>query len=828
MRKVSDELRKKIEDGSAKFYQEAHIVFANGQEKDLGMRDFYLSGNGFSDGAGTNALALGEAMAKSINMVLVNDKEQLSDYDFYHARITVWCCCQLSASVERMKIGTFTIDIPTAREGEIEITGTDDMYKGDIDYDTSLSFPTTAKQMLLDSSRRCGVPLKKETFANDGFVVQKKPTQCTHRAVWGMIAMLAGGNARIDEDGFLEIISYDLSFFARKGLDGGIFDNGEPRYQTGDWADGGNFLDYSSGGTYDGGGFEELGRYHMFYKSQTPTIDTDDVVITGVQASSGDASGLYGTEGYILTVENQLIAGRVQDGVNAIGRLIVGMRFRPFTVDHTSYPLAEFGDICYVFDRKGNFYQSVVTDINFSFYGYTTIKCAADSVMRNRAEYKPAAAGIIADVEKQTDERFEQVEEDTNQKFDEVGNDIDVINQDIDGINQDIGEVNEKVGTLNVSLQKTNEGLQAEVSRALSAEEKIGSRITMTESSIELEVKRAKGAEETLSSRISMTESNITLEVQRATQAEGTLSSRINMTAESISAEVRRAQGAENDLYSRINITADSISAEVIRATSAEGTLSSRIDVTAENINAKVSKGDVVSEINISHDEIRLGSGRLIIESGNCTLDKWGNITVKGGSIGSFTLTNYGALKGSGIEINSSQLWCNDIVPYNGDTVEIGGRLYVNLDLNVDRNVYFPGVYSNNTTADPNLHITSTGYMNTKGGSSRRWKHDIRSIQDAEIDPHRLYNTRTYEFIYNDDYLFHGDHRRGKKIPGFVIEDLEKDYPIAVDYDENGNLSAWSPSMFIAPMVELHKEHHADIERIKDMLNKIIEKIGGI
>ncbi len=60
-----------------------------------------------------------------------------------------------------------------AREGEVELTGTDDMYKGDIDYDTSLSFPVTAKQILLESSQKCGVTLKKESFTNGGFVVLK-------------------------------------------------------------------------------------------------------------------------------------------------------------------------------------------------------------------------------------------------------------------------------------------------------------------------------------------------------------------------------------------------------------------------------------------------------------------------------------------------------------------------------------------------------------------------------------------------------------------------------------------------------------------------------
>ena len=38
-------------------------------------------------------------------------------------------------------------------------------------------------------------------------------------------------------------------------------------------------------------------------------------------------------------------------------------------------------------DRKQNTYQSVITDVNFTFFGYTTIKCSADSPMRNSSKY---------------------------------------------------------------------------------------------------------------------------------------------------------------------------------------------------------------------------------------------------------------------------------------------------------------------------------------------------------------------------------------------------------------------------------------------------------
>lgn len=67
---------------------------------------------------------------------------------------------------------------------------------------------------------------------------------------------------------------------------------------------------------------------------------------------------------------------------------------------------------------------------------------------------------------------------------------------------------------------------------------------------------------------------------------------------------------------------------------------------------------------------------------------------------------------------------------------------------------------------DTHLGVTSSGFVGIVGGSSRQWKHDINSIQAAEIDSHMLYGVRAREFIYNDGYLAVGDCRIGKKIPG--------------------------------------------------------------
>lgn len=369
------------------YYVLASVKFADGTEKELSRSDFYLSGNSYTDAAGSSSFPLGVALEKQMGISIVNDVDQWSTYDFYGAEFTMYCCLDLdSGKTEKILLGTFTVIEPESYGSIIEVTAADAMYLGDTAYTTSLSFPMTAAAALRDSCSACGVTLQTTTFTNDDYVISSFPDGITHRTLWGLCAMLAGGNARMDEYNRLNIISYDFSFFDKGDLDGGIFDESTP-YASGDTADGGSFNPWDTGYVYDAGTFSDMKDYHVFFRAKNLTVATDDVVITGIQAMVDDVTYLYGEEGYILTLTNQLIEGNPQDAMNRIGPLIVGVRFRPFEMDHIAYPMAEFGDVCYVIDRKQNIYQSVITDVNFTFFGYTTLKCSANSPMRNSSNY---------------------------------------------------------------------------------------------------------------------------------------------------------------------------------------------------------------------------------------------------------------------------------------------------------------------------------------------------------------------------------------------------------------------------------------------------------
>lgn len=135
---VSNEFRKTMTQ-RRDFRQYADITLTSGTVLKLEAKDFTVSNNSISDGAGASALPLGEAVEKSIQVEIMNDKDQFSEYDFFGAKIKLYLKFQLSATTETINKGTYTVVTPETYGTVITVTAVDDMYKADKDYDSNLS-----------------------------------------------------------------------------------------------------------------------------------------------------------------------------------------------------------------------------------------------------------------------------------------------------------------------------------------------------------------------------------------------------------------------------------------------------------------------------------------------------------------------------------------------------------------------------------------------------------------------------------------------------------------------------------------------------------------
>lgn len=125
-------------------------------------------------------------------------------------------------------------------------------------------------------------------------------------------------------------------------------------------------------------------------------------------------------------------------------------------------------------------------------------------------------------------------------------------------------------------------------------------------------------------------------------------------------------------------------------------------------ISSKVSVGDVCSEINQSSEQIIFNSNRLVVNSSNFSLDRNGNVRMKGkveatsGSVGPFNITNSGLEWASG----GTKIWSNVIFT---DFIEAQGaskRLVIGAESStnrgkVDINSSDGGVWINNAYFNP-------------------------------------------------------------------------------------------------------------------------------
>lgn len=376
---------------NSNYYVTANAVLRDGTALNLEKEDFYLDGNGIVDSSDSGDFPVGVAIEKTATLALVNDDDRFSDYNFAGAQFTLFLNLQLSDRLETIRRGTFIVSKKPATSDEINLTLLDYMSKAEADYKTNLVFPCSVREVLEDACQQTGIVLGDATFKNADYQVQKKPENTTFRAVIGMAAALAGGNARIDENDNLRIITFD--------------DNTDTiTLETVPWYDinGNTILDIDSNKIETI--LERKGFKPNFINNLT--YDVDDVVVTGVKYTDNETEYKYGTDGYVITIDNKLLNGNEQTGVDLIGKELVGMRLRPFSCDSIAIGYATFGDRITFSDIKGNIYYSYLTDVDFAFSGGTSFSCNAKSMEDIDADYPDSMQVEVDNIKKDSEKKI--------------------------------------------------------------------------------------------------------------------------------------------------------------------------------------------------------------------------------------------------------------------------------------------------------------------------------------------------------------------------------------------------------------------------------------
>lgn len=364
------------------YYVTVNATLSDGTTLKLGKKDFFLSGNSLVDSADSGDFPVGVAIEKTASLSLVNDDGRFDNYNFNGARFVIFLNLQLSNKLETIKRGTYIVSKKPATASEISLSLLDKMHNADKTYDSNLSFPCTAKELLSECCQQCGITLGDAMFPNADFQIQKAPSNATYRTVIGMCAGIAGGNARIDENDLLRIITFDKTFTNTAIYDGGAVKN----WTNGDDLDGGTLNPWTTGTVIDGGTLSN-NDYHALFSIQNLQYDVDDVVVTGVKYVEDETEYMSGHDGYVITIDNQLLSGNAQAGVEAIGNQLIGLRMRPFSCDGIANGYATFGDPVEFIDTKNRVFRSFATNVEFVFGGSTSWSCSAKSAEEDASEF---------------------------------------------------------------------------------------------------------------------------------------------------------------------------------------------------------------------------------------------------------------------------------------------------------------------------------------------------------------------------------------------------------------------------------------------------------
>lgn len=378
----------------------ADIVTASGEKIPISDSELWANGFEVNDSTSSNGtFTIGALIAGKLKIKLNNIYEDYSKYDFDKASVTAYVSKSFSdGTTEKLKIGEYRVSETSYDGSLITLTCLDNINNFNREYDSNLSYPTTAYEVVRDACIKCDVPFTMARFDNSDYVINEIPSdnqKLTYGQVIAYILQLSGLWGKCGHDGELLIGWYDMSQFGSQNYNGGTFSTKTTPYSDGDSVDGGNFTDYSSGDSADGGTFTESRNYHNIYTQKDLNVATDDVVITGVKVivtskedKAKDVNALAGKEGYVVSISDNpfISADKAQTVANYIFKKIGGMRFRPLDATLLSNPLIESGDVALVTDRKQNTYSCFISNRTFTVGSGTKISCDAENASRNSAD----------------------------------------------------------------------------------------------------------------------------------------------------------------------------------------------------------------------------------------------------------------------------------------------------------------------------------------------------------------------------------------------------------------------------------------------------------
>ena len=672
---ASKEFKEKLKNG-ANVVNYADVTLSDGTVLNLEPKDFMIGGCAIEDKTTDGKFGVGFTIGKTLSLRIANHNEQFSQYDFYNSIINLYVAIALDdGTIEKVRKGVYYTTVPETPGDIIEVSAVDGMYLLDKDYSYSTtSYPATLQTIITDACLDCGIPIGFTQFDNYLFVVDEKPESVTYRQVVSYAAQIAGYNARINNDGYLELVWFDSELIDQYNYNGGNF----KVYPHDTVIRGGNFTDYGADTIISGGLFTDKVPENIF-RLKTLDVHTDDVVITGVRVNGDNhITALFGEEGYLIEIDkNPFVYEKEQQVADYLGQRVVGLHFRPYSAQILNNPLYEPFEVVRLTDRKGNVYNSIINSISYTIGGYTNIACEAEDPVRNGSKYFSESAAAVVEARRNAEKQLTT--------YDKAVQNMNALAMNALGYHEtvEILEDGSRIAYMHdkptlaesqVIYKTSIDGffVSTDGGKSYTAGfDKNGNEVVNVLYAIGIVCDWIHGGTLTLGGTDNV---NGILQVL---DSKGNIICKI--TKDGLISQVGNLNENIEELGSRITQNSDNITAEVKRAQGQEVELAAAISINADNISLKVNKGDVSSEISQEPDKISIKSNRFSLESDNLTIEEDGTITAKNGYFEGTIKSKNAEITGGYIKIISSAATNDNITLTYGTSQSIFRPDYLQL-----------------------------------------------------------------------------------------------------------------------------------------------------
>lgn len=241
-------------------------------------------------------------------------------------------------------------------------------------------------------------------------------------------------------------------------------------------------------------------------------------------------------------------------------------------------------------------------------------------------------------------------------------------------------------------------------------------------------------------------------------------------------------------------------------------------------------------DINLGGDNDQYGKLSVLDTSGNVAIETYyGDLILRSNgllmSIGSSN-SDYATFSNGAIGIYRNGTMSMALAASGSDaliraasTLDIytsgyAARIYMtSTGITITGKVSIPAAYNTTQSGAANVIVNSGGLLVRSTSSSRRYKEDITE-ELGDLDPDVLYDLKVVKFKFKDGYISEDDERYGKDVIGFIAEDVDELYPIAVRH-EDGKAEMWESNYIIPAMMKLIQNQKKEIDELRARLDRL-------